>query len=152
VAETLASIGPLPVLTSPLRRTRETAAALEARWPDCLRVEPRVSEIPSPAAPEGQLADRGRWLARVMSGTWDDGLSEAVLEWRQCVLTALHEVVSDAVVVTHFVAINAAVGEARGDRRAVVFRPDYCSHTVIDNGGGRLAVVELGRESSTVVR
>ena len=32
VAQKLASLGPLPILSSPLRRTRETAAPLAKLW------------------------------------------------------------------------------------------------------------------------
>src|SRR5439155_21590840 len=49
MAKALAPSGPLPLVASPLRRTRETAAALERRWAVAARIEPRVGEIPSPA-------------------------------------------------------------------------------------------------------
>jgi len=48
MASELAPKGPLPLVASPLRRTRETAAALERRWELGARIEPRVGEIPSP--------------------------------------------------------------------------------------------------------
>jgi broad specificity phosphatase PhoE len=48
MAERLAPLGPLPIITSPLRRTRETAATLENRWRFTARIEPAVGEIPSP--------------------------------------------------------------------------------------------------------
>ena len=48
MAEELTAHGPLPLFTSPLRRTRETAAALEQRWAVSAKVEPDVGEIPSP--------------------------------------------------------------------------------------------------------
>jgi broad specificity phosphatase PhoE len=57
------------------------------------------------------------------------------------------------VVVTHFVAINVAVGHASGDDRVVCFVPDNCSRTVLDADGDRLTVVELGEQvASTKVQ
>ena len=51
----------------------------------------------------------------------------------------------------HFVAINVAVGAARSDDRMVQFRPDNGSVTRIAVVDGRLRVIELGREASTLV-
>ncbi|CAA9228164.1 MAG: hypothetical protein AVDCRST_MAG50-1630 [uncultured Acidimicrobiales bacterium] len=45
VADRLAPLGPLPMVVSPLRRCRETAAPLEARWGVTARVDPDVGEI-----------------------------------------------------------------------------------------------------------
>ncbi len=148
MAAALAPAGPLTLLASPLRRTRATAAALERAWSVTARVEPRVGEIPSPGLP---LAQRGAWLAGVLAGAWED--QPAVLhQWRRGVVEALLGLESDAVVVTHFVAINAAVGHATGDRRVTCFRPGYCSTTVLDSSGGTLTVVQRGSEAETVVR
>ena len=72
--------------------------------------------------------------------------------WRDAVVAALLAQAEDAVVVTHFVAINATVGEATGDDRVVCFRPDNCSCTVLEANDGRLRVVELGRQRETLVQ
>jgi len=145
--------GPLGLVASPLQRTRLTAAALESAWGAPARIEPRVGEIPSPAGPEGELANRGAWLASVMSSTWDDpALSSALLAWRGGVLAALGELTEDTAVVSHFVVINAAVGAAIGDGRVMSFRPGYCSVTVLDNDAGGLRLIELGGQSTTLVR
>ena len=47
-AEALASLGPLGLVVSPMARTRETAAPFARAWRVEPRIEPRVSEIPSP--------------------------------------------------------------------------------------------------------
>ncbi len=52
----LGPTGPLPIVTSPMRRTRETAAPLAAHWRAEPRVESAVGEIPSPV---DDLAGRG---------------------------------------------------------------------------------------------
>ena len=56
-----------------------------------------------------------------------------------------------AVIFSHFVAINVAVGEATGDDRVAPFSPDHCSVTVIDVVDGALRLVERGTESVTPV-
>src|SRR5207247_236191 len=48
MAERLAPLGPLPIVTSPLKRTRDTAAPLEKRWRFTARTEPAVGGLPSP--------------------------------------------------------------------------------------------------------
>ena len=58
-AQELASKGPLPILSSPLARARETAAPLERLWEAHARIEPGVAEVPSPDVP---LETRGEWL------------------------------------------------------------------------------------------
>ena len=152
VAVELAELGPLAIVTSPLRRARSTAAAFEKVWGVPAVVEPRVGEIPSPAGAEGELERRGPWLGRIMAATWDDPVVDTVLQgWRRAVVDALLGMAEDAVVTSHFIAINAALGEATSDRRVTCFRPDNCSFTVIDNAGSRLQLVQRGREAVTTV-
>ena len=51
---------PLPVLSSPLRRCRDTAEVLAAAWGVEVEVEPLVAEMPSP---EGvATAQRVAWI------------------------------------------------------------------------------------------
>lgn len=147
-ASDLAAGAPLAMLTSPLRRALETAAPLERRWGVRAAVCPPLGEIPSPTT---DLAARGAWLQQVMAVTWDD-VEPALAAWRSEVLGALAAVTEDAVVFTHFIAINVAVGAARGDRRVVNFLPDYVSRTVIAVDGEHLDVVELGAQAPTAVR
>lgn len=151
MAAAMAARGPLDLVISPLRRTRLTAVPLAEAWGVEGRIEPRVGEIPSPEGEQGELANRGAWLASVMSSTWDDPALAGLSSWRTELLAALEEM-GDSAVISHFVAINTAVGAATGDRRVTSFRPDYCSVTVLRNDGGRLQLVELGCESSTIVR
>ena len=140
MAEALAPLGPLPIVTSPLRRARETAAPLEERWGVTARVEPAVGEIPSPT---DDLAERAAWLGRVLRLPWEDW-PPPLEGWRESVAEAVRSIGADAVVVTHFVAITVAA-----QRRA--FRPDYCSRTVIETEGRRIRVVELGQQRADTV-
>ncbi len=143
MAAAMAPLGPLPIMVSPLRRTRETARPLETAWRVTGVVEPAVREIPSPT---DDLIDRREWLTAVMSGTWAQ--ADAWLHpWRQGVIDTLLALREDSVVVSHFVA----VGAARGDDRVRIFRPDNCSITVLDSDGKNLSLIELGEASETKV-
>jgi broad specificity phosphatase PhoE len=148
MAARLGAGDPRPIVTSPLRRTRETAAALAGLWNTEAVVEPRVGEIPTPSDAE---QTRSAWLRTTLSGRWST-LSEDLQRWREEVLATLRAFEHDAVVVTHFVAINAAVGAATGDDRVVAFSPDYASVTEVDVNRDGISLVCLGTESSTRVR
>jgi len=147
MAAGLAVGAPRDLVVSPLRRTRETAAPLEAAWGLTARVEPRVAEIPSPTP---DLERRVVWLRGVMAGRWST-LAPELQAWRASVIAALVGLSRPAVVVSHFIAINVAVGAALGDDRVVVFEPDNCSETVLDVVNGRLLLVEKGAEAHTKV-
>jgi len=146
----LAPLGPLPVVTSPLRRTRETAVPFERQWNVTASAEPGVGEIKSPT---DDLAERSAWLMEILQGRrrWAE-LDEERRRWRDGVIIALLALEVDTVVVTHYMAINAAVGVATSDDRVVSFRPDNCSCTVLESDGQSLTLVELGRQRETVVR
>lgn len=146
LAEELAPIGPLPLVVSPLKRTRMTAAPLVRRWGAPSRIEPRVAEVPSPS----ELAARSEWLAALMASRWSEQPA-ALRQWRGAVVDALKEIEADAVVVSHFIAINVAVGSATGADEVVSFAPDNCSVTVLERRDGELGVVALGRERTTEV-
>lgn len=149
LADALAPLGPQPIVVSPLRRTRETAAPLAARWAVAPRVEPAVAEIPSP---EGvPMGERVAWLRAAMAGTWAD-LGERYLAYRDLVLDTLRAVEADTVVVSHFVAINAVIGAALGDDRLVIRSLDNASRTVVDVRGGRFVLVSAGHEADTLIR
>jgi len=140
----LAPLGPLPILTSPLRRTRETAAPLAQRWKKTPAIEEAVAEIPSPKGMtlEGRVA----WLRALMAGSWRD-VAYDLAAWRESVIATLAAIEADTVVFSHYVAINVAAGAAQGDDRVVVFSPDNCSVTVFDVADKRLLLVEKGHEA-----
>jgi broad specificity phosphatase PhoE len=146
-ARDLAPVGPLALYSSPLARARETAEPLAAHWDSDIIIEPRVAEIPSPTE---DLAARAAWLRQAMQGRWRE-LDRDLNAWRERLIGCLCDLDADAVVVCHYVAINVAVGAALDDDRLVVFAPDNASVTLLDNAGGRLSVVELGRTAQTQV-
>ena len=137
VAEQLEALGPRSILTSPLRRCQETAAPLASAWSVIPSVERRVGEI---EAPDHDLTTRGPWLAGILGQRWSE-LSAELHGWRDDVVRCLLELDEDAVVFTHFVAINVAIGAATGDDRVVVRRVANCSTTALDTDRTTLTLV-----------
>lgn len=150
VADALAALGPLPILTSPLRRCRETAAPLAARWGVDPVIDPAVGEIPSP---DGiPMGERVEWLRSAMAGTWTD-LGPRYTTWRDSVVERVRAISSDTIVFSHFVAINTVVGAALGDDRVLVLRLDNTSRTAVNvEPDGTLTLIEGGHEADTQIR
>lgn len=146
-AERLAPLGPMPILCSPLRRTRETALPLEAAWGAAAVVDERVSEIPSPT---DDLQERTVWLQRALRGRWAD-LGEAYVAWRDRLLEALAAVTDETTVVTHFVAINAVLGAALDSDDLVVKGVANASVTVVEHDGERFRLVTAPAEATSDV-
>ena len=143
-AKVLAPLGPLKILTSPLLRTRETAAPLADLWQRTPTVEEAVAEIPSL---EGvTLEQRVVWLRKLMEGSWRD-VNLRLGQWRQNVIAALTAQSEDCVIFSHYVAINVAAGAALGDDRVHVFAPDNCSVNVFETKDGALSLIEKGRQA-----
>lgn len=138
-----------PLYVSPLRRTRETASALERLWGVEATVEPRVSEV---VAPMPGLDDRITWLRGFLGGTYT-AAGPDYEAWRDRVLDTLRALPDGSVVVTHFVAINVAIGKAWEDDRVTSQPVDNCSRTTIeiDPTTDSWRVVELGATAQTVV-
>lgn len=137
------------VVSSPLRRCRETAAPLAALLGVEVEIELAVGEIPTPAdlAPEARPA----WLKRAFAGDWSDIEGDRdYLAWTIEVAGALARYEGCAVF-SHFVALNAAVAAAQGTGAVMAFRPDHASVTVFEVVDNRLRLVEKGREASTGV-
>lgn len=149
-AEALTPMGPLPIIASPLRRCRETAAALATLWGVEPLIDAAVGEIVSPADAAG-LDARAAWLREAMSGRWSQ-LGAEHGRWHDLVLERVLAIDTDTVVHSHFIAINVIVGAAMGDDRVVCFTPDNCSWTVLDIDGDGITIVELGRQATTEVR
>ena len=153
VAQVLASLGPLPVVTSPMKRTRETAQAFERVWKTTARVEPRISEIPSPSMAQGQ---RREWLQTIMACKWTDPPTQATNPhdlpvWRRKTLEALLELTGPTIIISHYIAINAIVGQVIEDNRVVGFAPDNCSVTIVESNRKTIRLVEKGKETQTEV-
>lgn len=140
---------PRRVVSSPLRRCRETAQSLAEALGVEIQIDPRVGEIPTPAALSP--AERPEWLRQAFGGRWDQVAGDLdYVAWTQSVAQALTEH-TGAAVFSHFVALNAAVSAATGDPQVAAFRPDHCSLTVFDVDGDRLILARKGREAHSQV-
>ena len=147
-----ARLAPLPIVSSPLRRCRETADFLAKRWKQTPQIEPRVREIPSP---ELAPAERSQWLRRVLRQNWDTlppEDEESLQAWRTALLAAVLAYKQDMVIFSHFVAINVAVGAALDDGRLVCFYPANASCTVMESDGQSLRLLEQGEEDRSVIQ
>jgi broad specificity phosphatase PhoE len=148
VGERLSKLAPVALLSSPLKRARETSEPLARLWNRPVTIEPAVAEIPSP--PGLGLSERAEWLRGFMAGSWR-AASHNLAQWREEAIAALAAQTSDAVIFSHFIAINVAAGAAEGDDRVILFRPDNCSVTIVDVDAGALRLVERGHEAETKV-
>jgi broad specificity phosphatase PhoE len=145
-AEALATAGAKRAITSPLARSRETAAQFEKLMETHARIEPGVGEIITPPG----IEDRATWLKGVMAGGWST-TDERLQAWRKSTLSAIQTLPDETAVFSHFIAINAIVGLLTDDDRVVSFRPGHASITKLSRVEGKLRVAELGAEAATVV-
>jgi len=149
MADRVAPLGPMALVTSPLARCQQTAAVLAERWSSVAQVEPTVAEIPSPeGVPMGERVD---WLRRAMAGTWSQ-LGSRYTAFRDEIGEYLRAIDVDTVIASHFVAINAAIGIATSNDALVIRSLDNCSVSVFDVADGTLRLVESGDEADTLIR
>ena len=152
-AEKLAPMGPMALVTSPMRRAQETAAAFSTVWGITPAIEPRVTELPSPT---NDLEERREWLMDVMPGSWSAPIAQQagdidLNQWRADLIDAVSSLTRPTVITSHFIAINVVVGHILGDDRVVCFRPDNCSVTEIITKNGAMEIASLGHEAETDV-
>jgi broad specificity phosphatase PhoE len=140
---------PTAVVSSPLRRCRETAQPLADLLGVALHIEPAVGEIPTPAGLAA--SERPAWLRNAFGGTWSAIIGDIDYDqWRRKTCEAVTAMPGTAVF-SHFVAINGVVSVIRGDDRVIGFRPDHTSVTTFDTDGVGLTLVDLGAEAVTGV-
>lgn len=140
---------PAKVVSSPLRRCRETAEPMAAALGVTVEVDALVGEIPTPAALAAEA--RGPWLRKSFGGTWADIEGDLDYEaWRRDIAASLVGRGRTAVF-SHYVATNAVVSLLLGDPNVLAFRPDHASITVLETDGEALAIIEKGREATTGV-
>jgi broad specificity phosphatase PhoE len=140
---------PHSVVSSPLRRCRETAQPLADAMGVAIDIEPAVGEIPSPAALS--LAERPAWLRAAFTGAWRE--IEGDIDygaWRRQVAQAVARR-PGAAIFSHFVAINAALSVITGEDAVISFRPDHTSMTTLAVEDGALTLVARGPEAMTGV-
>ena len=150
-ATKLQSVGPLPVMSSPLRRARETAAAFETIWGVSSQVNPRVTEFPSPPM---NLTDRGAWLQRWQNEPWDklfrvEDSAATLRSWRQGAIADLTARDRATRNTTHYDSIKVAVSNATNDDRIINFSPDNATCTVMERTDDGRKLVGPSRERLT---
>lgn len=153
-AETLkalpASERPTRVISSPLRRCRETAQPFADAIGVPVGIDERVGEIPSPSALSQE--ERGPWLRNAFQSRWADVKGDIDYDaWRGEVGACLAGLDANTAVFSHFVAINAAIACVTGEPVVLTFRPDHCSISVFEAEDGALTLVERGPEAATQV-
>ncbi|MEO1406392.1 MAG: histidine phosphatase family protein [Pseudomonadota bacterium] len=140
----LMALGAHQSITSPMQRCRETSTAFEDLSGVKASVETAISEIETPAG----VDDRVAWLRGVMAGEW----SADLLDWRKQAFETVNGLPDGTAVFSHFVAINAIIGEILDDPKVLIFKPGHCSITQLERGAdGNLTVARLGGEAETRV-
>jgi broad specificity phosphatase PhoE len=140
---------PRLVVSSPLRRCRETALPTAEALGLAPEIDPIVGEIPTPKALSAD--ERPAWLRAAFQGTW--GAIQGDLDydaWRGDICRSLVGRGGTAVF-SHYVAINAVVSKLLGVDQVLAFRPDHASITVLETDGTNLTLVEKGAEAATQV-
>jgi broad specificity phosphatase PhoE len=140
---------PMRVVSSPLRRCRETAEPTARALGVEVEIDAAVGEIPTPRALAAE--DRPDWLRAAFQGTWAEIDGDLDYDaWRRATVQSLCRR-GDTAVFSHFVAINGEVTALAGDDRVIAFRPDHTSITVLETDGERLTLVARGAEAATGV-
>ena len=143
VASKLAELGATSLISSPMQRCRETSSPFAEHLGTSARIEPAVSEIVTP----DHVEDRVSWLRDLMAGQWPDDM----LPWCEGARDTVAALPDGTAVFSHFVAINAIVGQITGQRDVLVFRPRHCSITMLEKTEAGLKLVKLGDEAATRV-
>jgi broad specificity phosphatase PhoE len=143
-AQALRVSGAVRLVSSPLLRARETAAPIAAALGLAPIIREEVSEVFDPAMPVHTRRDA---LIPLLSGKWSEQ-SPALQKWREGVLSALVELGSQkTIVVSHFVAICAAIGAATEDDRVSPCALANASITIMQVVDGQLTLRRPGEVS-----
>jgi probable phosphoglycerate mutase len=134
------------LLSSPLQRAFETAAPLATSLQRDVIVESAYRELPSPVP----LAQRQVWLRLFMQQKWTEQ-GEELLAWRAAAFEHLLALTQPAVIFTHFLVINAVVGQVLNRPETLCFWPANASVTHLRHNGTDLELLSLGEEVETLV-
>ncbi len=143
---------PIRVVSSPLRRCRETAQPLAEALGIVARIEPAVGEIPTPRSQSPQ--SRAAWLREAMAGAWSSIVGDLDYDaWRRDVAKAVLAAASEGpcAVFSHFVAINGVLSLIQNADQVVVRRPGHVSCTVLEASPSGLSLIAAGPEAATRV-
>lgn len=134
------------LISSPLQRAIETAAPLSRALQLSVQEDDAFREIPSPVP----LAQRQDWLREFMQQQWAEQ-AEDLKVWRKTAFQQLLELGQPAVIFTHFLVINAVVGQLLDRPQTLCFWPANGSVTRLRHNGSSLELIALGQELETRV-
>ena len=140
-AAALSQLRPTCLVVSPLRRTRETAEPFSKMF----ELEPYVcKEVAEVFDPSISPEERKAILGPFMAGRWSEQ-SHELQSWRERVVRTLVELGGgDVVVISHYIAICAAIGAATNDDRVVPVKLANASVTTLAVVDGALYVERTG--------
>ncbi len=134
------------LFSSPLQRARATAVPLAKMLQRDVIVEDVFREIPSPVP----LAQRQVWLRQFMQQQWQEQ-GDDLRHWRAAALQRLLSLKQPAVIFTHFLLINAVVGQVLDRPETLCFWPANGSITQLRHNGSDLELLALGDAVETLV-
>ncbi|MEP7214816.1 MAG: histidine phosphatase family protein [Anaerolineaceae bacterium] len=144
-ADALRAHGASRLVVSPLKRTRETAEPITVALGLTPEFRSEVAEVFDPSMPSGE---RQAMIGPFMAGKWSDQ-PDVLRQWRARVVSALLEMGLAAeasggnlVVVSHYIAIGVAIGEATGNDLVVPTPIANCSITSLKVGHGGFTLLQ----------
>ena len=144
------------VMSSPLNRCKETASlALEKKYLEIV-INDNFRELPSPTL---NLEKRVDWLRRILPLTWPELLKDKetmesgvnFIQWKENIMSNIYSLKKDTIIFTHFVVINAVIGEILKSDKIINFQPSNCSITEISKIKDELKIVKLGKSQESRV-
>ena len=150
------SINNINAISSPLNRCKETASlALEKQYLE-IAINDNFRELPSPTI---DLEKRVNWLRRILPLTWPELLKDKetmesgvnFTQWKENIMSNIYSLKKDTIIFTHFVVINAVIGEILKSDKIVNFQPSNCSITEISKKNDKLKIVKLGKSLESKV-
>ena len=134
------------LVSSPLRRTRETALPLATALGAKVTIIEAFREIPTPVP----RVERQAWLHSIARQSWREQHA-MVRDWHRLLLQQLRQIRHPTVIFTHFMVLNAIVGTLSASDKVMCYLPDNASVTILHREDESLQVAELGRQFKTLV-
>ncbi len=134
------------LLSSPLKRAQETAAAFAEKQAADVTIDPRFSEVRSPVP----LSGRKAWLQAFMQQDWSEQSAD-LWEWRNDIIAGLKACEGPTVIFCHFLVINAVVAEIQKQPAVLQVYPANASYHELSLVDGELSLVQLGEQMETRV-
>lgn len=134
------------IVSSPKARAQETCAPLLALRGAKARIDPAYTEVHAPVP----LAERKQWLQAFMRQRWAEQ-PPPLWQWRQAITQSLSGEVTDVVIFTHFLVINAVLAECAGRDEVLQAWPANASVHHFCRSDDRLKLVLLGEQMTSLV-